>query len=245
MFEDTMRSIYQNTTRKKNLEIIVIANEADSITIEYATRTIAGYSQHMDCRLLTRPYSEALNRDYYNWGADQSTGDLVWTFADDLVIVAPDWDTVVQREVDSFMAKHPDGIFCVSIRDNTPPPSHRLPKFPCFPMLTRQAIQALGWMLHPKPNNWGVDYINYVIFSGLDRMLNIHDRNYINHISYHTNQVEPDATAIRIGQIFNRTKMIPAHNTDRILQEEVPDIILQTRQKILDWQLANTNQGVQ
>ena len=232
-FQRTIEALQLNTAHKELLELLVIVNEDDLTSQAYVKRVMAHHGM-LKYKLLTRPYSVALNKDYYNWAADQATGDLVWIYADDLIVVAPDWDVAVNTAVDEMYAKHPDGVFIVSIKDNTPPPSHRLPKFPCFPMFTRQTRECLGWWLHPKPNNWGVDYIMYMIFGPLNRICNVHDRNYINHVSYHSHQEQPDATNVRIGQIFNSTKMIPHHNTDRILTEEVPII----QQQIKDYLTA-------
>ena len=221
MFHDCLATINQFTANKQDLEILVIADDGDTATQEYVKAGMSAFPG-IGIKMLTRPWSDHSNRDYYNWAADQSTGDLIWVFADDLMICVNNWDLMLDTVVSNYQKAHPDNVFCVSVRDNTPPPSHRLPKFPCFPMFTRPAMAALGWILHPKPKNWGVDYINYKIFGPpLNRICELHDRNYINHVSYHTHQVPSDATAIRIGQIFNQSKMIPHHNTDRILAEEV------------------------
>ena len=227
-FTKTIEALQLCTCHPENLELLIIVNDDDLVSQTYVKKVMARHGM-LKHKLLLRPYSIALNRDYYNWAADQATGDLVWIYADDLIVVAPNWDTTVNEQVGNMYTRNPDGVFIVSIKDNTPPPSHRLPKFPCFPMFTRQAREALGFWLHPKPNNWGVDYIMYMIFGPLGRICNIHDRNYINHVSYHSHQEQPDQTNVRIGSVFNSTKMIPHHNTDRILAEEVPLIQQQLR----------------
>lgn len=234
LFTNCIESIRRTTTYKENIELIVIVDLENSSTRQYVQEVVDSYKD-LNIRVLVRPQSELLNADYYNWASDQSNGDLVWIFADDLEITAFDWDTAVNREVASWSNKYPDRIFCINMRDNTPSPSHKMPKFPCFPMFTREAIKALGFTLHPKPKNWGVDYINFQIFQPIDRILNIQDRNYLNHISYHTHQVEVDPTAFRIGHLFNMSKMIPHHNTDRILAEEVPPLVLQLKQRIAEF----------
>lgn len=231
LFQNCIQSISQNTKQLENLELLVIVDNTDDPTQDYVRKVMSQY-RNIAITMLLRERSELLNEDYYNWAGRQATGDLIWIFADDLVVVAPNWDEVVQREVESFTKKYPDMVFCVSIKDNTPPPSHRLPKFPCFPMFTKQCLPALGgWYLHPKVPTWGADYITYCIFQPIERLLELHDRNYINHVSWHTKQVEVDGTNKRIGEIFNKLKMIPHHNTDRILSEEVPVI----RGKLLDY----------
>lgn len=232
MLRNFVRSIYEMTHHKKNLELLFICDLDDSIAQHSINEIMTKYTGQLEMRVLIRPRSEMLNEDYYNFAARQATGDLLWVLADDLEIVHPGWDVLVQNEVENFTKVHPDMIFCVSIKDNTPPPSHRLPKFPCFPMLTKEAREALGgWILHPKVPTWGADYITYCIFEPMGRLIQMHNTNYINHISWHNKQVGVDTVNQRIGEIFNKLKMVPHHNTDRIIAEEVPTI----RNKILDY----------
>lgn len=233
-----IESVYQMTSQKKNVEILFICDNEDTISKNYVNGFIAEYKNHfMDVRLLTRQRTEMLNEDYYNWAARQAIGDLIWVLADDLELLVHGWDNEVNIEVSNFFVKYPDKIICVSIKDNTPPPSHKLPKFPCFPMLTKESREALGgWILHPKVPTWGADYVTYCIFQPIDRLLILHKKNYINHKSWHTKQVGVDPTNFRIGEIFNRLKMVPHHNTDRIIDFECPTIRGQLMDKVRAFQ---------
>lgn len=229
-----LECLYKDTHKKKNIEIL-IAVDNDDPTYNQVESIISSSNARFfaDCRIVRRNRSEFLNRDYYNWMADQATGDLIWCLADDVTTVRNGWDTIVIEHVQRFFEQHPDRIVCVSIKDNTPPPSHRLPKFPCFPMFSREAINALGWMLPPNIPTWGADYIIYTIYHPLGRVLQIHDQNYINHVSWHTKQIEVDATNERIGAIFNKMKMIPEHNTDKMIAVDVPILRDKLRKIIL------------
>lgn len=227
-----MNSIWTNTTHKHNIEILFLCDNDDGGSQNYVIYLQKKFSA-IDIKLINRDRTEFINKDYYNYLADRAEGEYLWVLADDLEIVRPNWDEIVYNNIQNFLADKPDKIVCVSIKDNTPPPSHRLPKFPCFPMFSRQAKDFFGWILHPAPPNWGADYIVYMIYRPANRLLEINDTNYINHISYHTKQVQPDNTNRRIGEIFNRLKMIPKYNTDRILSEEVPKLRQQLENKLL------------
>ena len=237
-FHRFIESVYKMTQYKQNVEFLFAVDEDDAESKQYVTQGIEQYRQHfLDMRMLVRPRTEMLNNDYYNWLADQAIGDLYWVLADDLEFAAPNWDEKVNIEVNNFYVKYPDRIICVSIKDNTPPPSHKLPKFPCFPMLTREAKKALGeWILFPKTPTWGADYITYCIFQPLDRILQIHDRNYLIHYSWHTKTAPVDATNQRIGEIFNRLKGVPHYNTDRAIDHEVPTIRGQLMDRVREFQ---------
>ena len=223
LFQRCIASIYSHTAKKNEIEILVICDNDDPGSTLYAQDAIRQYPA-LNMKLLMRDRSEFSNRDYYNWAADQSSGELVWIFADDLEIVKFNWDVVIWDGYQHAKKTRPDNCLCLNIRDNTPVPRHDMPKFPCFPMFTRECRNLFDWYLHPAPPNWGTDYICYQIFQPLDRLIPFQDDNFINHISYHTHQVETDETGLRIGRIFNRLKMRPEHNTDRILSEEVPKL---------------------
>ena len=232
-----MESLWTMTLHKKDVEILFILDDDDTATHANITSICASYqSQYHNIRILTRPRSEFLNEDYYNFAARQAVGDLIWVLADDLEIVAPRWDETVVQEATNFAVKYPDKIFCISLLDNTKPPSHRLPKFPCFPMFTKECLPALGgWILHPKVPTWGCDFVSYCIFEPMGRLLQLHNKVFVNHISWHTKQVGIDHINHRIGDIFNRLKMVPHHNTDRIIAEEVPNIRMELREKIANF----------
>lgn len=233
LFHRCIEAIWTHTTHKNEIELVVICDNDDPASIAYVENAKSKWPQ-LDMRLITRDRTEFSNRDYYNFGGDQATGELIWIFADDLELTKFNWDEIIWSGYQGFKVGRPDNCFCFSIKDNTPPPSHTLPKFPCFPMFTRECRALFGWYLHPSPPNWGVDYIAYKIFQPLDRITQFHEDNYINHISYHNHQVKEDETSLRIGRIFNRLKMRPEHSTDRILGEEVPMLRAKLAKQIED-----------
>ena len=223
LFHRCIESIYTHTTHKNEIEILVLCDNDDIEAQKYTADALRKWPQ-LNMKILLRERSEFSNRDYYNYLGAQAQGELVWIFADDLELTKFNWDKIIWSGYQGFKVGRPDNCFCFSIKDNTPPPSHTLPKFPCFPMFTRECLSLFGWYLHPSPPNWGVDYIAYKIFQPLDRISQFHEDNYINHISHHNHQVKEDETSLRIGRIFNRLKMRPEHSTDRILGEEVPKL---------------------
>ena len=229
LFLQTIENLWTHTTHKNDIELLIICDDDDPSSQSYVKTTMTQFP--LDHRLLIRPRTEYSNRDYYNWAGEQSLGELIWTFADDLQMLKFNWDVVIWDKYQEYKKNKPDNVICISVKDTTPPPSHRLPKFPCFPIFTRESMTFFGWLLHPQPRNWGVDYIAYLIYNDCNRLLELHEDCYINHISYHTHQVPADAISIRIGQIFNRTKMIPEHNTDRIISQDVPLL----RKKLIDY----------
>ena len=108
-------------------------------------------------------------------------------------------------------------------------------------MFPKETLEYLGYLLYPQVPNWGADFVAYCLFHPLERILEINDKNYLNHISYHTKQVPTDAVGERIGAIFNSKKMRYEHNTDRIIGEEIPLIRKQVAQYIQDFHYLENN----
>ena len=250
LFFGYLESIVKCTKNIENVEVIVICDEDDDFSIDYVKQYQKIFGM-LDIKLLTRERTEFINEDYYNFGARASTGDVMWIMGDDLEIVAGNWDLDVEREYESWSNKYPDKIFMIAIKDNTPSPSHKIVKPVCFPMFTREVLLAQeNWLLLPNIPTWGVDTVMQSIYAkdritkseeikrGLDRICYLYNRNYLNHISVHTKQIPvggEDATAVRVGQIFNRLKMRPEYSTDVALDTHVPQMINILRQKIKDY----------
>ena len=217
-----IESVATTTAHPENLEILIAVDQDDLASQSHVKYHITRYKGTLEIYMHIREQSEFINRDYYNWLSEKATGDLIWVLADDLVLNQFNWDDKIMPYVEEHFAKHEDRILCLSIRDNTPPPSHLLPKFPCFPMFSREAITACGWMLNPMTPTWGADYIAYKIYHPIGRLVEVHNECYLLHYSYHTKLAVVDKTSKRVGAIFNRLKMIPKYNTDIFLAEGVP-----------------------
>lgn len=219
-----LESIITTAKEPQNLEILFGVDDDDRTSQKKVKFYIEDYKGKLNIRLLTRRRTIFLNRDYYAWLGFKATGDLLWVLGDDIRFYIPEWDIIIGRSIEHYFETHPDRIVCASIRDNTPKPNQKLPKFPCFPLFSKEAFKVSGMLLHPKIPTWGADYVAYMTYKPIDRLLEFNDRVYLNHKSYHTKQVEADKTAKRIGAIFNQLKNVPVHNIQRILREEVPFI---------------------
>ena len=176
----------------------------------------------MNIQLFIRPRSDHLCNDYINWLAEKATGDFLWFYGDDVEMLKKWWDVVVWERYLEYKKTRPDNIICIGVKDNTPTTGR--PKFPCFLMITKEAKELFGWMVHPSPPNWGADLILYKLYSPMNRLLEINDELYLNHISHHTNQMPDDTTSSHLGQVHERLKNIAKYSTDIVLGDEVPKL---------------------
>jgi len=230
----TLRSLNETAVEKSQIEIIIICDNDDYDTKKLLDRI---HPEYPDLIIKThyRERTVFLNRDYYNWGASFATGRFIWVLGDDVTFSVERWDEAILIFLEQFCKDYPDKVFCVGIKDNTPKPNHILPKFPCFPLFTKEAYLATGVLFHPKVPTWGADYLIYQTYKPVNRLFFISDRCYINHVSNHTGQVESDKTNIRIGNIFNQMKNMPVHNIQRIERDEIPFMRQKLTKYIENW----------
>ena len=215
-----LMSLRNNTSNKDEIEILFAIDRDDHHTQEKLEETKTVFPD-LNIKVFVRNRSVFINRDYYNWLAGFAEGDFYWVIGDDLVFAFNGWDVYIKNRIEDYLKDKHDRIACIGARDNTPPPG-TLPSFPCFPMVTKEAAKALGFVLHPNIPTWGADYVLYCLYKEVPRLLVIDEHIFLNHISYHTRKVEADAINKRVGEIFNSLKMIPMYNTNRTVKEEVP-----------------------
>lgn len=104
---------------------------------------------------------------YYNPLALASRGRWVQVLNDDVVFRTPAWDIVGKKALEAGHALYPDGIFYGRTFDdlNT--------GYSCFPILTRQAVEALGWFFHPEFTSWGADIHLKNLFDIVGRVVDV------------------------------------------------------------------------
>lgn len=221
--ERLLDTIIDKTSNLANIEILFAIDIDDTPTQQFF-----GVIQHqhlydnIKIQHFVRSRSEFTNRDYYNWLASKASGDYLFIIADDLTFLIQDWDTIIECFIECYLSDKPDRIMCAGIKDSTPKPKPSLPNFPCFPLVTKEAYQFFGFVLHSELPTWGADYLLYLLYTGAGRYLEIYDNVYLNHISWHTKQVSEDATAANIRKIFSRMQHTPAYNVDNIARTVVP-----------------------
>jgi len=221
-----LNSINDTTVNKSQIEILFAIDEEDKASAHNIINC-KDIFKDLSINFYIRKRSEFLNRDYYNWLTQFAKGDFCWIMGDDCIFIAPEWDILIKSRLDEYLSYKKDRIVCASIKDNTPKPSPHLPPFPCFPLISKEAIQLLGFALHPEVPTWGADYLVYQLYTKIGRLIRIDDQVFINHVSYHTTRDKSleDTVNKRIGNIFNKTKNIPRHNIQLLEKENLPSQI--------------------
>jgi hypothetical protein len=135
-----------------NLEVLIAVDNDD---LEYAA-AIKQVPTTFVCKVLTRERSDNFSNDYYNWLAKQSQGDAIQCFNDDAYYLTKDWDAKIRDKVSG------KNIWFADIWDNTRVNNAGFQ--PCFPMVSRKAYEALGFVLHPQIKVYPADKKIYEVY---------------------------------------------------------------------------------
>ena len=188
-----LTSIVETTYDKTNVEVLIAYDVDDIPTRDFLIATNAdGVTQlqlnfpDLIIKAFGRQQSPFINRDYYNWLADKATGDFLWVMGDDLKILSPNWDSIAFDRLEVYLENKPDRVVYGNIDDGTPPPKDQPKFFCCFPIFSKEAVKALGFVFHNEIATWGADFAIYHIYgsSEIDRMCNLFDVK-IDHICHH------------------------------------------------------------
>jgi hypothetical protein len=183
---------------------------------EFTERSLMGFStKDKKCVFVKRDRSEFLNRDYYNKLASIAKGKYFWGIGDDVRFCTPNFDKILEEHIETYLKDKPDRIAYISVHEEGSTAQH-----PCFPLITREAFEAVGEYHCSDLMSWGSDRILYEIYSPLNRCLYIPNIT-IKHLSYHDGTGEFDETAKSMKERFFRDPN--AHN--KVSMYKVPQYI--------------------
>lgn len=189
---------------KSRVEIVFCCDVDDSVSNKQVAHCIHTYPS-LNIRLFVRGRSEYLNRDYYNFMADRALGEFVWAVGDDVVLLTKDWDEILYNNIVNAYSKQKDRVLYVSIDDSTPVPNPGDPPFCCFPLISKEAIKALGFFLSPSIPTWGADQTVFTVYNhpDINRVLVVWDV-IVDHICRHNNKVVPDMTNKHVEAVYKK-----------------------------------------
>jgi hypothetical protein len=157
-------------------------------------------------RCFTDKKSDSLNRDYYNFLAKESKGEILWSIGDDVRFHTKGWNKIIERKVAEYLVDKTDKIAYIHVTEKGSKAKH-----PCFPLITKETFNVLNMYFHPQLLSWGADRCLWELYShnSIRRVLHIHEVE-IEHLSYHDGKAEFDKTAQSMKERFFRDP--EAHN---------------------------------
>ncbi len=188
----------------ENIELLFACDSDDATSMYFINQQRNKYPT-FNIRYYYRERSEWLNRDYYNWLTEKATGEFCWLMGDDLIFAINQWDRIVLDALDNFLKDKKDRIAYVNVQSDTPNPPGIDYKFSGFPVISKEAINTLGFFMIPELPSWCGDYLLPLLYGNdkVNRMINI-EKVILSHISSHTQKVLGDNITYRLGLICNK-----------------------------------------
>jgi hypothetical protein len=173
MLERFVNSLYErgsnNLSNTGVFELLLIVDDDDDETIEFYNNNLF---KNKTIKLITRERSKFFNRDYLTFGASRSSGDLIWGIADDVEIIADDWDKVLLDKVNKFEQLIERGTLANYFYNWKPGKKAYYINIDCndndfqnfsicrcsFPIITREAFEKLKFFAPHEWKFWGADY---------------------------------------------------------------------------------------
>lgn len=216
-----VNSIIETAYDLNLVEFIFICDNDYQPTIDKVKQIQSAFL--INSKLLIRERSEFVNRDYYNFGASQSSGEFIWACADDLVFLHRGWDKLIYEKLSAYLNSINDKIVCAVIKHNTHFVNEEARKIPSFPLISRETFNILGFLLHPQIPTWGADILLSDLYDNINRLYIIDEVCFLDHISHHTTKIPADGITRRYGEICAKYAVKDEHNMHFIRKNIIPE----------------------
>ena len=181
--ENLLKSIYDSTLKKEEVEIIIAYDHDDDTTHNIIPNYTTAPIQTCFYR---RNRADNINNDYYNWMAlNFAKGKYVIAVNDDTLFEMYGWDDRAFDKLSNFEKVHPDGII-YGITEDLERESARQEHnwMACFPLVSKKAIEVLGYMFDPEFFRDGADWALGATYRAIERVVNLRDCITIKHLSH-------------------------------------------------------------
>ena len=195
-------SIERTTRDKSNIELLLAIDEGRGDIPHNISKQ--QYSFSITC--YERPKTDHFVRDYYNWLANKSTGNNIWTLNDDAFIVTQDWDEKILEKIGTR------SIYLVDVNDSSKAQYGHT--FCHFPIISRRAVNLLGYFFHPRVRMYPADMIIYDFYKKANCIIDANDI-YLVHNHIH----ESDKSKQKLMDIFEEDKKSWNDNKINMSQE--------------------------
>jgi hypothetical protein len=190
LLENLLKSIEDTTSNINRIDTWIAFDLDDSESIKSMNRLSKRFSF---VQFIVTNRQDNLSVGYYNRLAATCAGRFVQVLNDDCLFVTPSWDSLALEALESYQKKHRDGVLYGKVPDDLNC------NYACFPLLSRQALNIVGWVFHPEMTAWGADQHLFDVYSRIDRVVNMPYS--IEHLSHHTNKRTRDNVNQRLSKI--------------------------------------------
>lgn len=201
LLDNMIASVKATCKNKSDIEMILGIDNNDSQCLALKDK----YEElHKDISLkflLCEP-SEHFCRSYFNPCARAAQGRYVIVINDDSQFMTKHWDEIVYRRMSQACDHDGDDIHLGMIKDGIPRVGEDplLPHFTCWVCVSKEAINALGYVYNEKFYMWGVDHFVGDVYKYINRRVSL-IQVFIDHISAHTGKDVDDKNRLKFIEI--------------------------------------------
>lgn len=178
------------TADKSKIEVLLIADNDDPDLYEYNSLV---FDYPFDIQVCPVARSDNFCRDYYTYGALKSSGKNVIMFNDDAYIQTNKWDDIIRAKTEG------KEYYLVDIWDSTH--EYEGHSYPRFPMISRKAIDLLGFFFYPQVRMYPADMIIWQVYNHAGVVIPCHEVKI-----QHDHVPNADPTKSRLMQILREDK---------------------------------------
>jgi hypothetical protein len=196
LLNNLIKSISEKTKEKSEIELHIIYDFDDEETRGY---TLSVNEKYPDLNIEVHPTNRSawMLRDYVNWGVfNFAKGKYIMSLNDDVIFINQDWDIATWNKLENYLSDKPDGVVYGNVEDSEESKLVNAPitqgQFSCFPIISRAAINALGWFYDNEYNSWSSDVAIYLVYREINRICDLRKELILYHISTHSKRREPD-----------------------------------------------------
>lgn len=167
-----LHSLRASTRDPGDIEILLAIDNDEPEYEDYVM--IANQPKFCDFRMIVVNRTECFP-EYYNELARLSKGKILWVLNDDCLVDKKDWDTIVRWEAEEFAEVQSHNIWYGDVGDTTRNYNNN-GQYSCFPMMSREAFNVLGYFFNPQIIAWGTDkYLKHVFEQAGAGIINLTD----------------------------------------------------------------------
>lgn len=180
-------SLERTTHDKKNIEVLFAIDEGKTEIIKFVIDRRYSFS----IRFFERPQTRDFSNDYYNYLANFTTGKNIIAFNDDAWMRTQDWDKKILRTIKEYGWT----VYMLDIPDTARMKYQN--NFPCFPCVSRRAMNTVGWLLCKDVPMYPADMVTHKVYAHINRIIPVR-----NVLIEHEHVKETDPSKSRMMEIF-------------------------------------------
>lgn len=199
---DLLVSIEQTTSSLSSIEVTICVDEDDLLTKEWIDNNRYEEFKFQIIFIIITPNTSNLHTNL-NFAASVSSGKFIFGLNDDCLLLSQDWDKLSEEKLNNYLIDKPDGIVYGRTYD-TSVDKGGSKEYASFPVLSKKAVEALGFYMDNRFVGWGGDVSCWRIFNEVGRICDLPDIQ-IDHLFHNELQkiFQPDATQQKMRQISN------------------------------------------